>query len=103
MRTYLRKIVFLKTKPAKHTLFSYFWHNLVNCFKKIYGLMAISIHNAAQNFIKLSSDRAKQFTFARSDSPKIESDKEIVTYLQTMSIDLFVFLNMCFKCEPCDL
>ena len=32
----------------------------------LYGFIAISIHDYAQNFIKLNSDRAKQFTFRRS-------------------------------------
>ena len=62
---------------AKQALLHNFSQNFTKFFQIFYVFIAISAHNSAQNFIKLNSDRAKEFTL-RMSADKILSD-EIVS------------------------
>ena len=57
------KFYLLITKLAKQKLFQIFWLNLTKFFSNIICFWVISVHNLAQNFMNVNSDRAKKNHF----------------------------------------
>ena len=73
----------MNAELGKQALFYIILAQLDKAFSNLFGFKAISAHNSAQNFIKLNSDSAKEFTFRTSVQAFCNSPGSVGRFMKT--------------------